>query len=172
MTELFDKLSRQFEALLTFPSLLQLAGLATAGADVPRLAEAGGRLEFARGGTQLRLTTGMLEELRITDARVDWPRRGEPRLRATAQGELGSPLLRRALEEQGLGRLAGAPGATGGIERLNAFFLLIDEPEVYNLPRAPIRPANRVVAAVVAGIVTVGGLALAALALFASRDRT
>jgi formate dehydrogenase iron-sulfur subunit len=65
----------------------------------------------------------------------------------------------------------GTPGATGGIERLNAFFLLIDEPEVYNLPRAPTRPANRVAPGMVAGIATVGGLALAALALFASRDR-
>ncbi len=31
-------------------------------------------------------------------------------------------------------------GATGGIESLNAFFLLLDKPEVYNLPEAPPLP--------------------------------
>jgi hypothetical protein len=86
---------------------LQLADLASAGADVPQLSAAAGSLEFARGGTQLRLTTGQIEELAISDARFDWPRRGEPRLRATAQGNLRSPLLRRTLEAQGLQRLAG-----------------------------------------------------------------
>ena len=86
---------------------LELAGLASAGADVPRLASAAGKLEFARGGAQLRLTTGTIEDLQLSDARVDWPRTGSPRLRAAAQGELNSPLLRRALQEQGLDRLAG-----------------------------------------------------------------
>ena len=37
-----------------------------------------------------------------------------------------------------------APGATGGIGDLNAFFLLTDRPEVYNLPAAPSRGADRV----------------------------
>jgi hypothetical protein len=86
---------------------LELAGLASAGADVPRLASAAGKLEFARGGAQLRLTTGTIEDLQLDDARVDWPRTGSPRLRATAQGDLQSPLLRGALQEQGLERLAG-----------------------------------------------------------------
>jgi hypothetical protein len=86
---------------------LEIAGLASAGADVPRLASAGGKLEFARGGAHLALTTGAIEELQITEARIDWPRQGGPRLRATAQGDLASPLLRRALQDHGLERLAG-----------------------------------------------------------------
>ena len=32
-----------------------------------------------------------------------------------------------------------APGATGGLGHLNAFFLLTDAPEIYNLPAAPTR---------------------------------
>lgn len=63
----------------------------------------------------------------------------------------------------------GSPGATGGIERLNAFFLLIDRPEVYNLPPAPTRPAERVGPTLTAGLATVAGLGLAALALLAGR---
>src|SRR3546814_12075210 len=35
------------------------------------------------------------------------------------------------------------PGATGGINQLNAFILLPDRPETYNPPMAPIRPAAR-----------------------------
>ncbi len=61
------------------------------------------------------------------------------------------------------------PGATGGIGHLNAFFLLTEEPETYNLPRAPTRPANRVTPSLTAGLATVASLALAALALFARR---
>jgi formate dehydrogenase iron-sulfur subunit len=60
----------------------------------------------------------------------------------------------------------GTPGATGGLEHLNAFFLLTAHPETYNLPRAPTRPANRVVPSLAAGIATMLGLAVAALSLF------
>lgn len=63
----------------------------------------------------------------------------------------------------------GAEGATGGIDRLNATFLLIDRPEVYGFPAAPTRPANRVAPALGAGLATVAGLALAALAVFSGR---
>jgi uncharacterized protein YhdP len=86
---------------------LQLAALASAGADAPSLLAAAGRLEFARGGAQLRLTSGQIEGLQLTDARIDWPRSAAPRLRAAAHGDVGSPLLRRVLQEQGLERLAG-----------------------------------------------------------------
>jgi formate dehydrogenase iron-sulfur subunit len=68
--------------------------------------------------------------------------------------------------------LYGAPGeagATGGLEHLNAFFLLTAPPEMYNLPRAPTRPANRVAPSLAAGLVTMLGLAAAAFALFARR---
>jgi formate dehydrogenase iron-sulfur subunit len=63
----------------------------------------------------------------------------------------------------------GAPGATGGLEHLNAFFLLTAPPETYNLPRAPTRPANRVAPSFLSGLATIAGLALTALALFARR---
>ncbi len=93
-------------------------------------------------------------------------------------GELGD-LQRRAAERvetlHGLGvgsaylyGTPGAPGATGGLGHLNAFFLLTDRPERYNLPAAPTRASNRVAPALVAGLSTVAGLALAALALFAA----
>ncbi len=86
---------------------LELQGLASAGEGMPSLAAAGGKLEFARGGTQLRLTTGLIEDLRLSDARVDWPPRGAPRLRAALNGSLQSPLLRRAFQDYGLERLSG-----------------------------------------------------------------
>jgi hypothetical protein len=87
---------------------VELADLASAGADLPTLAAAAGNVEFARGGTQLRLTSGRIEDLDLTQARIEWPRRGEPRLVASLQGDLNSPFLRRAFEEQGLARLSGA----------------------------------------------------------------
>lgn len=57
-------------------------------------------------------------------------------------------------------------GATGGLEHLNAFFLLTARPEVYNLPTAPTRPANRVLPSLAAGLTAVAGLAVAAVAIF------
>jgi len=86
---------------------LTLAQLATSGNDMPRLTEANGALEFARGSTQLRLAAGKIDELTLTGARLDWPRTGAPRMQATLEGELAAPLLRTVLEAQGLGRLTG-----------------------------------------------------------------
>ncbi len=60
----------------------------------------------------------------------------------------------------------GAPGATGGLDHLHAFFLLTDRPEVYNLPPAPTRPSNRTFPSLAAGLAAVAGLAVAALATF------
>jgi formate dehydrogenase iron-sulfur subunit len=60
-----------------------------------------------------------------------------------------------------------APGSTGGIGDLHAFFLLTDRPEVYNLPSAPTLPSTRVRPGLLAGLATVAGLALAAAAVFA-----
>jgi len=67
----------------------------------------------------------------------------------------------------------GGPGATGGIGRLNAFFLLLDRPEAYNLPAAPTLPSTRVRSGLLAGLATMAGLTLAAVAAFAAgrRDR-
>ncbi|HEX4261315.1 MAG TPA: 4Fe-4S dicluster domain-containing protein [Acetobacteraceae bacterium] len=61
------------------------------------------------------------------------------------------------------------PGATGGIGHLNAFFLLTETPETYNLPRAPTRPADRVAPSLAAGLATVAALAMTAFAVFARR---
>jgi formate dehydrogenase iron-sulfur subunit len=64
----------------------------------------------------------------------------------------------------------GAPGATGDLGHLNAFFLLTERPETYNLPVAPTRPSNRVGPSLVSGLGVVAGLALAAAALFLTKD--
>ncbi len=87
---------------------LALAGLATTGEDAPRLSDGRGRLSFARGGAQLVLDAGQVEDLAITAARVDWPRKGAPHLHATMAGQLDSRMLRGVLAAQGLDRLAGA----------------------------------------------------------------
>ncbi len=61
-----------------------------------------------------------------------------------------------------------SPGATGDMQYLNAFFLLTDRPEAYNLPAAPTRPSNRIAPALTTGLATLGALALAAIALLAT----
>ncbi|GAC1546586.1 MAG: 4Fe-4S dicluster domain-containing protein [Herpetosiphon sp.] len=63
--------------------------------------------------------------------------------------------------------LPDGPGGTGGIGHLNAFFLLTDRPEVYNLPAAPSRPSARIRKNVLAGLGTLAALSLAAVAAFA-----
>ncbi len=61
----------------------------------------------------------------------------------------------------------GGPGATGGIEALHAFFLLLDRPEVYNLPVAPSLPLTRAKRSMVTGIAATAGIGAAAAAAFA-----
>jgi formate dehydrogenase iron-sulfur subunit len=62
---------------------------------------------------------------------------------------------------------AGQPGTEG----LNAFFLLVDRPEMYNLPPDPVAPAKTVGAAWGAMGLALAGMAAAALAaVFTSRD--
>jgi formate dehydrogenase iron-sulfur subunit len=78
-------------------------------------------------------------------------------------------LQRIGVESAYLYGTPGAPGATGGLEHLNAFFLLTAPPETYNLPRAPTRPANRVAPSLMAGLAAVAGLAVAAVAIFTRR---
>ncbi|MFC7477224.1 4Fe-4S dicluster domain-containing protein [Dankookia sp. GCM10030260] len=63
----------------------------------------------------------------------------------------------------------GTPGATHGLKRLNAFFLLTERPEVHGLPAAPVRPARRARPSIVSGLATVAGLAVAALFLGVGR---
>jgi hypothetical protein len=84
---------------------LLLAGLESR--DAPKLAQGRGTLDFARGGAVLRLAGGKVEDLDLKTARLDWPRDGEPRLRASLDGALSTPLLRETLAGQGLERLAG-----------------------------------------------------------------
>jgi formate dehydrogenase iron-sulfur subunit len=60
------------------------------------------------------------------------------------------------------------PGATGDLGHLNAFFLLTDRPEVYNLPAAPTRASNRVAPALAAGLAAISGFVVAAAVLFAA----
>jgi formate dehydrogenase iron-sulfur subunit len=63
----------------------------------------------------------------------------------------------------------GTPGATGDLRHLHAFFLLTDRPEVYNLPAAPSRGADRVAPSLLSGLGAVAALTLAAAALLAAR---
>ena len=57
------------------------------------------------------------------------------------------------------------PGATGDLGHLNAFFLLTDRPEIYNLPVAPTRAYRRVLPGLLSGFAAIAGLAIAAAAL-------
>jgi hypothetical protein len=84
---------------------LALADLA--GGEAPRLAGGRGTLDFARGGAVLRLDGGTVDDMQLRSARLDWPRDAAPRLRASLDGSLASPLLRETLVAQGLERLTG-----------------------------------------------------------------
>jgi len=86
---------------------LHFAELAVSGDDLPRLSEARGALTFARGTSRLELETGLVEDLAIHSARLDWPRRGAPHLQASLDGRLDSSLLREVLDAQGLDNLTG-----------------------------------------------------------------
>ncbi len=90
-------------------------------------------------------------------------------------GEIGDLTVRARkrvaeLHERGVesAYLYGAPdepGATGGLEYLNAFFLLTDRPEIYNLPVAPTRASRRVLPGLLSGFAAITGLAMAAAVL-------
>ncbi len=70
--------------------------------------------------------------------------------------------------------LYGAPenwGATTGIEELRAFFLLLDRPEDYNLPAAPVLPSTRMKRSFKTGVATLAGIVGAALLMFAQTER-
>ncbi len=78
----------------------------------------------------------------------------------------------RHLHDLGVGEAylygtSGGPGATGGIEELRAFFLLLARPEVYNLPVAPKLPSRRIRRSLAGGLTTMAGIALAAAFIFA-----
>ena len=94
---------------------------------------------------------------------------GEVRTLQARAAQRVDELHRLGLGQAYLYGAPGGPGATGGLEHLNAFFLLTDKPEVYNLPEAPSRASNRVAPSLAAGLVAVAGLALTALSLLARR---
>ena len=84
---------------------------------------------------------------------------------------------KRVEQLHGLGQTAAylygvpdSPGATGDLGHLNAFFLLTQRPEVYNLPAAPTRASRRVRPSLLAGLATMASLALATVALLARED--
>lgn len=63
-------------------------------------------------------------------------------------------------------QLYGADDIGGGIGPLNAFFLLTDRPETYNLPPAPVLPSTRQPAGYAAAAIAALGLAVAGWAIF------
>ena len=63
------------------------------------------------------------------------------------------------------------PGTTGGIGPLHAFFLLLDRPERYGFPVAPTLPSRRTKPALLAGVATMAGVALAAALTFLGNKR-
>ncbi len=62
--------------------------------------------------------------------------------------------------------LYGADDVGGGIGPLNAFFLLTDKPEVYNLPSEPVLPSTRQPAGYTAAALAAAGLAFAGWIMF------
>lgn len=85
-------------------------------------------------------------------------------------GERIADLHRRGRHEAYLYGIPGAPGSTGGIESLHAFFLLLDRPEVYNLPVAPSLPQTRIGKSLMTGAAAVAGIGLVTALIF-SRAR-
>ncbi|MEW6333681.1 MAG: 4Fe-4S dicluster domain-containing protein [Thermodesulfobacteriota bacterium] len=89
-------------------------------------------------------------------------------LKERAHARLGQ-LRRLGREDAFLYGVPGSPGATGGIEELHAFFLLLDRPETYNLPVSPRLPSRNVVPSLMTGAAVVAGLVLCALAALRHR---
>ncbi len=83
----------------------------------------------------------------------------ELRERANARVE---SLAKRGVEAS----LYGAEDVGGGIGALNAFFLLTDRPEAYNLPVEPVLPSTRQPAGYTAAALTAAGLAIAGWMIF------
>lgn len=63
------------------------------------------------------------------------------------------------------------PGATGGIEQLYCFFLLLERPEVYNLPVAPHLPSKRITRSLGTGLAAAAGLGVMTAVLMTGAKR-
>ncbi len=81
-------------------------------------------------------------------------------------------LRRRGRTDAYLYGVPGSPGATGGIGSLHAFFLLLDRPEVYNLPVAPDLPASRIKSGLLTGLGVMAAMVAAAALTFGYGVRT
>ncbi len=90
-------------------------------------------------------------------------------LQARARARVAA-LHARGVEGAYLYGAPGTPGATGDLGHLNAFFLLTERPETYNLPAAPSRASRRVAPALISGLLAMAGFALAAGAALARRN--
>ncbi|MBI2756626.1 MAG: 4Fe-4S dicluster domain-containing protein [Chloroflexi bacterium] len=94
-----------------------------------------------------------------------------PDLHARANERVASLRQRHGVADAYLYGVQGADGGqgtTGGIGDLQAFFVLTDQPEVYNLPSAPSLPSRRVRPGLLAGLATMAGVAIAAAVVFAA----
>ncbi len=83
--------------------------------------------------------------------------------------ELRERARKRAVTLAGRGvdaQLYGVDDVGGGVGPLNAFFLLTDRPEAYNLPAAPVLPSTRQPAGYTAAALTALGLAVAGWMIF------
>lgn len=78
-------------------------------------------------------------------------------------------LHKRGVSEAYLYGAPGAPGATGGLDHLHAFFLLTDKPEAYNLPAAPTRASRRTNPSLGTGLAVMAALTGAAIFLLGGR---
>src|SRR5205809_5768541 len=74
-------------------------------------------------------------------------------LRPRAQARVEA-LHRQGFSEAQLYGDPGGTGATNGIESLHSFFLLMDHPNVYNLPEAPVLPSRNIVPGLLASLAT------------------
>ena len=92
-------------------------------------------------------------------------------LRARAERRV-TALQANGLPEASLYGQPGGAGATHGVEGLRSFFLLLDHPNVYNLPVAPRLPSRNIVPGLAASAVTaVALIGATALALLGGRRR-
>jgi formate dehydrogenase iron-sulfur subunit len=73
------------------------------------------------------------------------------------------------LQARGVSSYLYGVGENNTIGDLNAFFLLTDRPEAYNLPERPVLPSTRQPAGYTAAALTAAALALAGWAVFRSR---